>query len=122
MSLGLGDLKKKRRPSSKSQTQSPPATPTSLSNTNNWSSRTRMARPWSDHGLNRPSRSRPLATESAMSSEWLETYTAPSLASDFFNESPLLRIQAELSEIETRAREAVEAHLVSIRSFLGLKV
>lgn len=109
MSLGLGDLNRKRR-SSASKTKNTSVSVPFI--------RSRTARPWSDSGLSRPNRRR-LPTDGAMTPEWLEAYSSPLLSFEFLNQSPVLKLQAEILDLEEAALNTVLESLTTVRAFLG---
>ena len=109
MSLGLGDLNRKRR-SSASKTKNTSVSVPFI--------RSRKARPWSDSGLSRPNRRR-LPTDGAMTPEWLEAYSSPLLSFEFLNQSSVLKLRAEILDLEETAIETVIESINKARMLLG---
>ncbi len=119
MSLGLGDLNKRRKGStSKRQITServaaePAQTKTAAPFT-----RPRTARPWTDTGLSRPNRRRTI-TDGAMSPEWLEAHSAPGLSYDFLSDHLLFKLQEGIDILEEVAHDAICGPLFKVQMML----
>lgn len=120
MSLGLGDLKKKRASTAKStphkKGQTRPKYPSGA-----WAGSI-TARPWSVTDLSRPATSRgrksSVDTDAVMNEEWLSEHAAPLFWIDLESESKLARLQEHLVKLESRIDEKVIAPLKTLKNFL----
>ena len=111
MSLGLGDLKKRRVKVSKSKDGAFGSTP--IEKPANWAARSYTARPWSDSPLSPSGRRKAVVTDGVMSDEWLMALTP---MFDLFSSHPLVQIQTELLRFEDDLLEALAEPLESLRS------
>ena len=115
MSIGLGDLSKKRRASVKETPVTPQAPRT-------WTSRT--ARPWSSSDLSAkssPNRRRTSDGEAVMNEEWLSLDVAPLFWIDPNQNSYLLRIQRRLLALEESLTARFAGPIEIIADRLGIR-
>jgi hypothetical protein len=118
MSIGLGDIDKKRRASLRTeQPATAPAGPRT------WTSRT--ARPWSASGLNiksSPNRRRSTSDgEAVMNEDWLNLDVAPLFWIDPNQNSHLLTLQLKLLAIEEALTTRFAGPLEFVARRLGIK-
>lgn len=124
MSLGLGDLNKKKRPATSqanSQAKKPQArvaveaVPLQVKSENkSTSSKTqvgsRTARPWSSEGLTKGggrNRKRMSVSDVVMNEEWLSAHSAPLFWVDLSKNSRLGQVQELLVKVENRLQDAL---------------
>lgn len=117
MSLGLGDLNKKRR-STKSAKTSPENSKTESKPQTSWS-RSRTARPWSSSDLQRSVRNRPRMNQAdaAVSEEWMHSHAEHLFSIDFPGASRLMKLQAKLVELEEQVQDSICSTMKAIQSF-----
>jgi hypothetical protein len=115
MSLGLGDLNKKRRvrvAKTPAQSKYPVGA---------WA-KSHTARPWTASGETRPGRSRksPVDTDAHMNEDWVSVYSAPLCWMDLSEHSLLLRLHNRLLETENRVQTLLRGPVEKVRQFMGL--
>ena len=113
MSLGLGDLNKKRRPAPKAKTENPVPLKDLTGGKGAWS-RPQTARPWSDPR----SVTRSQARETVMSVDSLQHDSVFSWA-DLSNGSFLAKVHAKLSTLERSVEGLLEGPLKTARQFIS---
>jgi hypothetical protein len=116
MSLGLGDLNKKRRvrvAKTPAQNKFPAGA---------WA-KSHTARPWTASGVPRPGRSRksPIDQDAHMNEEWVSVYSAPLCWMDLSEYSLLLRLHNRLLEAENRVQDALRGPVEKVRQFIGME-
>lgn len=115
MSLGLGDIKKKRRSV---------VAPTSTETKTEWSARSFTARPWTETNTPRPANRRAVDSDGTMNADWIATVSVAG-PGDFLDLSPLVRLQQTAEHAEGWVRERLEQPieaLLSICSLVGLNI
>lgn len=109
MSLGLGDLNKKRKTPKTDQVKKTAAA---------WS-RSHTARPWSSTGLHRATRNRPRLNQAdaAISAEWMNLHAESLFSIDLPRATRLMKAQNKMLELEERIQDSVCTSLKALHSF-----
>ncbi len=115
MSLGLGDLNKRRR------TQKPASAQKNEPPAGAWA-RDQVARPWSESGLARPagsSRRKLVNDEAVMNEEWITVYSGSIFQIELHQDSSIFRLQQKLMALEERVEAAVRSRLSALFKFVS---
>jgi hypothetical protein len=115
MSLGLGDLNKRRRTQKSAPAQK--TEPTAGA----WA-RDQIARPWSESGLARPagsSRRKLVNDEAVMNEEWITVYSGSIFQIELHQDSSIFRLQQKLVAFEERVEAAVRSRLSAFFKFVS---
>jgi hypothetical protein len=117
MSLGLGDLNKKRRPSTKAKTETTTPAKDLTGGKGAWA-RPQTARPWSDPRSVARSQKQEQTRETVMSVDSLQHDSVFSWA-DLSSGSFLAKVHAKLSTLEKNVEGLLEGPIKTARRFIS---
>ncbi len=116
MSLGLGDLNKRKSKTPSMGAGATVAGPVKVKSTFVGS---KTARPWSDEGLTKRSQRRAVVDrEAVMNEEWLSLYAEPLLNTNFIEETLFSRLAVRLLAIEEMIQNQIQETLGSVRQWV----